>query len=326
MEGRMKKFLTVICIVVLAATLCMCFVGCNDKADYTVGICQLVTHDALDAATKGFKDALTEELKKEGKTVKFIEQNGANDSGMCSTIVNDFVAKNVNLIMANATPALQAAANATETIPVLGTSVTEYGVALGIKNFSGVVGSNVSGTSDLAPLTEQAQMMIDLLPSMKKAGLLYCTAEDNSLYQVNVVKAYLEGKGITCTAYGFTDSNDIRSVVERLAAECDACYIPTDNTAASNGEIIDSVLGGANIPVFAGEEGICKACGFATLSISYEGIGRKTGKMAAEILLGKADVKTMAISYDESPVKKYDKVRCQKLGITVPSDYEEIVR
>ena len=324
----MKKILALICIVLVASVVCFCFVGCNEKADFTVGIVQLVTHDALDAATQGFKDALEEEMKKAGKTVKFDYQNASNDTNACSTIANSFVSKNVNLIMANATPALQAAANSTTTIPILGTSVTEYGVAFKITNFSGTVGGNISGTSDLAPLTEQAQMMIDLLPDMKKVGLLYCSSEANSQYQVDVVKAYLEERNITCAIYTFSDSNDIGTVVAKLVSECDACYIPTDNTAASNGEIINEKCLEAKVPVFAGEEGICKACGFATLSISYYGIGVKTGKMAAEILLNNADISKMAIAYDEAPVKKYDAERCAALGIDIPEGqgYEAIVK
>lgn len=330
MEVLMKKIIAIISVVLIATVLCLCFVGCTDKADFTVGIVQLVTHDALDAATQGFRDALKAELEKEGKTVEFDYQNASGDSGLCTTIANSFKSKNVDLIMANATDALQAAASATTTIPILGTSITEYGVALGIQNFTGTVGSNVSGTSDLAPLTDQAQMIIDLIPNVQNVGLLYCSAEANSKYQVDVVKAYLEARGVTCTYFSFVDTTDINAVVTGIAESTspryDAVYIPTDNTAASNGSIIKAALGPARIPIFAGEEGICKSSdGVVTLSISYYNIGVKTGKMAAQILLGKADIKTMAIQYDEAPVKKYNKARCEELGITVTSDYEELV-
>ena len=203
MKISVKKALSLVLVVATLMCCTLSFASCTEKKAYTVGICQLVTHDALDAATKGFKDALIKELGEENIT--FLEQNAANDTNVCLTIVNDFVSKKVDLIMANATPALQAAYNATKTIPILGTSVTEYGVALGIENFSGTVGGNVSGTSDLAPLTEQADMILELYPDVKKVGLLYCSAEANSEYQVKVVEDYLTGKGITCTRYSFSD-------------------------------------------------------------------------------------------------------------------------
>lgn len=335
MKKTFRKLLTSLAALSLAAITALTVVGCGgstvkvnpDKSEYVVGICQLVQHNALDAATKGFRDALTEELANENRTVRFDEQNAQGDSNTCSTIVNSFVSNDVDLIMANATPALQAAYNATETIPVLGTSITEYGVALGIDNFTGVVGNNVSGTSDLAPLTSQAQMMLDLLPSANNFGILYCSAEPNSLYQANEVQKYLENNGKTVTKYTFSDSNDIASVVTQAAQNSDCIYVPTDNTAASNTGIIDQVCSERNVPVFAGEEGICKGCGFATLSISYYNLGVATGKMAAKVLLGKEDITKMQIGYDETPVKKYSAERCAQLGITVPTDagYVELV-
>ncbi len=323
----MKKFLTLATAAVMGFA-CIGASACkDDKADYTVGIVQLVSHDALDTATQGIKDALTDKLEDAGKTVKFDYQNASNDTTICTTIANDFASKNVDLIMANATPALQAAYAATTSIPILGTSITEYGVALGIENFSGTVGTNVSGTADLAPLDEQATMMVDLLnlTAEDKVAILYCSAEPNSKYQADVVKSELAEKNITADVKTFTDSNDIASICNGIVSGgYDAVYVPTDNTVASNTATIDSILRGADIPVFAGEEGICKGCGFATLSISYYNIGVKTGEMAAEILLGKADIREMAIAYDQAPVKKYNATICAELGITVPDGYEII--
>ena len=235
----------------------------------------------------------------------------------CSTIVNSFVAENVDLIMANATAALFSAYNATETIPILGTSITEYGVALELDNFNGTVGGNVSGTSDLAPLDTQAEMMVDVLglKSGDKVGLLYCSSENNSKYQVDKVSEYLTAKGIVCTEYKFTDSNDLQTIAQNAASNSDAIYVPTDNVVASNTEIIYNVCSPNNVPVFAGEQDTCRGCGFATLAISYYNIGKKTGEMAAKILLGEADISTMAIEYDAAPVKKYNKAICEQLGI-----------
>lgn len=315
----MKKLMA----LCLALILVLGLAACGQKADdtYTVGICQLVQHEALDAATQGFKDALTEAL---GEKVTFVEQNASGDSNTCSTIINDFVSKNVDLILANATPALQAAASGTMTIPILGTSITEYGVALELKDFNGTVGGNISGTSDLAPLDEQVNMLAELLSDAKKVALVYCSAEPNSKYQVEEVKRFLEEKGLTAELYAFSDSNDIAAVTTAACEFADALYVPTDNTAASSAGIIDGVALEAKIPVICGEEGICKGCGIATLSISYYDLGQQTGKMAADILTGKADISKMPIAYAPNFVKKYDEARCQELGIAVPDDYQPI--
>ena len=287
---------------------------------YTVGICQLVQHAALDAATQGFEDALTAEF---GENVKFDFQNAQGDSATCATIANGFVSAGVDLIMANATPALQAAQSATNEIPVLGTSVTEYGVALGLSDFSGTVGGNISGTSDLAPLDQQADMIVEWMPEAKKVGLLYCSAEANSQYQVDEVQKYLEAKGVTATQYAFSDSNDLSSVCQKAADENDALYVPTDNTVAANTGIVDGICRPAKKPVFAGEEGICAGCGVATLSISYYDLGYTTGEMAVKILKGESNVSDMPIEYTDV-TKKYNKAICDDLGLTAPEGYEAI--
>nr|WP_325195001.1 ABC transporter substrate-binding protein [uncultured Oscillibacter sp.] len=285
---------------------------------YSVGICQLVQHEALDAATQGFIDALNEKLPGQ---VEIDNQNASNDIPMCSTIVNQFISADVDLIMCNATPALQAAAAATTTIPILGTSVTEYGVALGISDFDGTVGGNISGTSDLAPLDQQAAMIQELFPDAKTVGLIYCSAEANSQYQVDVVKAELEKLGYTATLYSFSDSNDLAAVTESAVAASDVIYVPTDNTVAANTGIIDNICRPAKVPVVAGEEGIVRGCGVATLSISYYDIGYKTGEMAAQVLTGEADISTMPIEYAPQFTKKYNAEICADLGLEIPSDY-----
>ena len=287
---------------------------------YTVGICQLVQHEALDAATQGFQDALAEQL---GDAVSFDLQNAQNDSATCATICNGFVSAGVDLIMANGTAALQAAQAATADIPILGTSITEYGVALGLDDFSGTVGGNISGTSDLAPLEEQAAMIVEWMPDAQTVGLLYCSAEANSQYQVDVVQAELEAAGLTVTQYPFSDSNDLSSVCQQAATESDVLYVPTDNTVAANTGIVDGICRPMGKPVFAGEEGICRGCGVATLSISYYDLGYTTGEMAAQILTGEADISTMAIQYT-NVTKKYNQTICDELGLTVPEGYEAI--
>lgn len=318
----MKKFLAILLTAVMSLGLVACGNSSSDKKTYNVGICQLVQHEALDAATQGFKDALTEELGEDAVT--FDEQNAQGDSATCSTIINGFVSDNVDLILANATPALQAAQAGTNEIPILGTSVTEYGVALGIKDFDGLVGSNISGTSDLAPLDQQAAMLKELFPDKKNVGLVYCTAEANSQYQVDTVKKELEKLGYTCKLYGFSDSNDLNSVAKTAADESDVIYVPTDNTVASNASIIDNIYRPAKIPVIAGEEGICKGCGVATLSISYYDLGVATGKMAAKVLTGESKIEEMKIEYAPEFTKKYNKEICEDLGIEIPDDYVAI--
>ena len=288
---------------------------------YTVGIVQLVPHVALDAATQGFKDALNEALPGQ---VEFKEGVGAGDSATCTPIVTDFVASNVDLIMANATPALQAAAAATADIPILGTSVTEYGVALDIDNFTGLVGSNISGTSDLAPLDAQAAMVKEWFPDAKTVGLIYCSAEANSQYQIDEIQKLLEADGITCTQYPFADSNDMAAIVQTAADNSDVIYVPTDNTAASNAGIIDNICRPAGVPVIAGEEGICAGCGVATLSISYYDLGIATGKMAAKILTGESKIEEMPIGYAETVTPKFNETICTELGLTVPAGYNPI--
>jgi len=292
----------------------------SDDTTYTIGICQLVQHEALDAATQGFKDALTQEF---GDNVTFDEQNASGDSAQCTTICTGFASNGVDLILANATASLQAASSATATIPILGTSITEYGVALSIDDFDGTVGGNISGTSDLAPLDQQADMIVELFPDAENVGIMYCSAEANSVYQADTVKGYLEEKGLNVTVYTFSDSNDVSSVTESACSENDVLYIPTDNTAASCTEAISNVAIPAATPIVCGEEGICAGCGVATLSIDYYELGKTTGEMAIKILNGE-DISTMAIEYYDNPVKKYNKSICDQLGITVPDDYEAI--
>lgn len=319
-KTSVKVITIVLALVLICGTLAAC--GGNNGTTtekYKIGVIQLMEHVALDAATEGFKQAVIDELGEEN--VDFDIQNGQGDPQTCSTIANQFVSNNVDLILANATPALQSAAAATADIPILGTSVTEYGVALDLKDFNGTVGGNISGTSDLAPLDKQAAMITEWCPDAKIVGLLYCSKEANSQYQVDVVKAELEKAGLTATLYPFSDSNDLAQVCTTAADNCDVIYVPTDNTVAENTGIIDNICEPKKIPVIAGEEGICSGCGIATLSISYYDLGYTTGKMAVQILKGEADVSTMAIGYAETQTPKYNKQNCEALGITPLEGY-----
>lgn len=292
--------------------------------DYKVGVVQLVQHEALDAASQGFKDKLEEMISEAGGTVDVQVQNASNDSANCTTIANSFVSSGVDLIMANATPALQAAQAGTADIPILGTSVSDYGTALGLSEWTGKTGTNISGTTDLAPLDGQAEMLQELFPDAKNVGLLYCSGEPNSAYQINTIKPILEGMGYTCTEYAFTDSNDVASVAQNAASASDVIYIPTDNTAASCTEAIANVVLPAKVPVIAGEQGICAGCGVATLSIDYYELGQITGEMAYDILVNGSNPGEMEVQPAPNFTKMYNAANCEALGITVPEGYTAI--
>lgn len=329
-----KKFLSLL----LALTMGLTFAGCggseqpsssqqtaqtesSDSPSYTVGICQFSQHPALDAATQGFTDALEEALPGQ---VNFQMENASNDIPTCGVICNGFVANQVDLILANATPCLQAAASSTVDIPILGTAVTEYGVALDIDDFDGIVGGNISGTSDLAPLDQQAAMIKELFPEAKNVGILYCSAEANSVYQSNVVQKELEQLGFTVQVYTFADSNEVSAITATACDENDVLYMPTDNTIALCAEAIHNVAEPAGVPIINGEANPCKICGVATLSIDYYELGRTTGKMAAEILSGKKDISQMPVEYFPEPQKLFNPSIAESLNVTIPEDYSPI--
>ncbi len=333
----MNKKIRKILAAVLALSMIAClFASCdktpansdepstdNDSAAvvYNVGICQLVQHEALDAATQGFMDALKAKF---GDNVKFSLQNAAGDSNTCSTIVNQFVSDDVDLIMANATPALQAAVAATDKIPIVATSVTDFATALEISDWTGKTGVNVTGTADLAPLADQAKIFTEILPEAKKIGILYCSSEANSKYQSDVISAEFDKLGLEYDVYTVADTNEIASVVTKACEEVDAIYIPTDNTIASATAAVNEIAAPANIPIIAGEEGICKGCGVASLSINYYSLGYNAGNMAAEILANGKNPADMEIQYATELTNKYVAERAEALGITIPDTYVAI--
>lgn len=328
MKKSVKRIIALCLTVLLVAS---CFAGCaaeeksNDAKVYKIGICQLVQHEALDAATKGFIDKLTALGEANGITFEFDTQNASGEATNCTTITSNFVSNNVDLIMANATDAMAAASQATADIPIVATSITDYATGLGISDWTGKTGFNVTGSSDLAPLAEQAAMIKELCPDAKNIGILYCSAEKNSKYQSDVITESITALGMTVKEYTFVDTNDVTAVTQQIVSDgCDAVFVPTDNTAASNGEAINNVLEPAGIPVVAGEEGICKKCGVATLSISYYSIGEAAGQMAYDILVNGQNPADMEIQYATDLTKKYVADRAEKLGLTMPADYEAI--
>ena len=324
MKKSIKRIVAICLAVVLVGTV---FAACSSKDNesgtnkdsYKIGIAQWEDHPALNAATEGFKKAVEDKLGAD--KVDFEYNTAQGETTNCSTIVNRYAANKVDLIMANATPVVQSAVSATKEIPIVGTSVTEYGVALGIKDFSGKTGNNVTGTSDLAPLDQQAAMIKEICPDTKTVGIVYCSGEPNSKYQATEVTKYLADLGIKATEYPFADSNDLQSIATKAVSENDALYVPTDNVAAKNTGIIDAVARPAKTPVFAGEEGIAKGCGIVTLTISYYDIGYAAGEMAAQILAEGKNPAEMEIRYAPQFTKKYNAEICKELGISVSDDF-----
>ncbi len=320
----MKKTLAILCALAMLVAVCVCgqVAAFADGEQYNVGICQLVQHPALDAATQGFMDALTEKL---GDSVTFSVQNASGDSATCAVICNQFVSDEVDLILANATPALLAAQSATGSIPILGTSVTDYASALEIaaEDWTGATGMNISGTSDGVPAQAQAELLQEVFGDAKNVGLLYCSGEPNSKFQADEIRPILEEMGYSVKDYTFADSNDVALVSANACDDCDVLYIPTDNTAASNAELINNVCLEKKVPVVAGEEGLCAGCGCVTLSISYYDLGVVTGEMAAKILTEGADVSALEIEY--APFTgKFNAANCEALGVEVPEGFEAI--
>lgn len=293
----------------------------TDGKVYHIGVCQLVEHEALDAATQGFQDALKDKLGE--NNVVFDVQNAQGEETNCATICTGFVSDNVDLILANATASLQAASAATNSIPIVGTSITDYATALNADDWNGTSGTNITGTSDLAPLDQQEAMIKELVPDVTQVGIVYCSAEANSVFQANQIEATLEKDGIAYKEYSAADSNEIQSVVTKAVSECDCLYVPTDNTMAANVDIIKNVTVPAGIPVIAGEEGICQGA-LATLSISYYDIGQAAGEMAYEILVNGKDPGTMEIEYASATTKEYNADVADALGITIPDDYVKL--
>lgn len=317
--NRLSKITALFLAILLVLSLAACSAG-KSSAAYKVGICQLVQHDAHNSATQGFMDALNEVLPGQ---VSFNVQNASNEIPVCTSIVNQFIAEDTDLIMANATPALQAAASATAEIPILGTSVTDYAAVMGIADFSGTVGGNVSGTSDLVSVEKQAEMVQAWFPNAKNIGMLFCSAEANSRFQVDVMTEALEQIGYSCTEFSFTDANDLPSVLTGAAETCDLLYVPTDNAVAANAAIIDNYCRPEKLPIIGGDLGICKACTVATLGLDYYDLGYKTGLMAGDILTGSADISRMPVEYADCSYV-YNADICAELGIIPVEGYSAI--
>lgn len=332
-----KKVRRILSLIFALSMIACIFAGCtttpvNEETSsgeaeitgevYRIGVCQLVQHNAIDDSAKGFIDALRAKL---GDNVEFDIQNAAGDSSTCSTIINQFVSSNVDLIMTNTTSALQTAMSATAEIPIVATSITDFATALEADEWTGCTGINVTGASDLMPIPTQATMFGELLPDAKSIGIVYCSSEPNSKYQVDMISAEFDKLSIAYNIYTVADSNEVATVVTKACSENDALYIPADNTLVSATATIDEIAAFSKTPVITADEGSAAVCAVATLSVNYYDIGYKAGEMAYDILVNGKDPAEMQIEYSANPTKKYIKTNCQALGITVPDDYEELI-
>ena len=318
----MKKIIAITLAALMLLSLAACGGTASDDGKYVIGICQMTKHPSLDHASEGFKDAVIAALGEDN--VVFKEQDAAGEYATCGVVIDGFIAEGVDMILANSTTPLQVAVSATDEIPILGTSITDYAAALNMSEWTGSVEGNVAGTTDLAPLDQQAAVIAELFPEAQNVGLLYCSSEPNSVYQIRIIGEYLADMGYTCTEFAFADVNDMSYVVETACENADVIYIPTDNTCATYTENIANVVLPAGVPVVTGDTSTCAAAGVATFSISYYDLGRVTGEMAVQILTGEADIADMAIQSAGEAAKMYNPANCEKLGITVPDGYQPV--
>lgn len=287
-------------------------------AGFRIGIIQLTEHPALDAARDGFIDALVAAgFSKDNIDV----QNAQGEIPNCAPIATKFVNDKVDLILAIATPAAQTAAQATTEIPILATAVTDF-VDAGLVDSNEVPGGNVSGTSDMNPIAEQADLLVKLVPEAKTVGILYCSAEDNSILQANLAREALEALGLTVNEYPVADVNEIQPVTTKAVGEVDAIYVPTDNLFAEHMPTAALVTEPAKIPVICGESGMVNSGGTATYGINYYNLGKLAGEQAVEILLNGADISTMPIGFAAAEDLEFavNEENCAAIGIEIPAD------
>ena len=306
----------------LCAALALSGCGSTDETAYRIGIVQQDEHSSLDAATQGFEDKLMELLGEENVTFDY--QNAQGEQANSTTIATKFVSDGCDLILANGTTALQSAAAATADIPIVGTSVTDY-IAAGAVNSNEKPGTNVTGVSDLGEIKAQVDVLLTFCQPDTKIAVVYCSAEPNSTYQADLAKKYLDEQKIPYAIYTAADSNEIQAVVTKAVADCNAMYIPTDNTFANNMEIVKNIAVPARVPTVTGAEAMCEVGALATLSISYYDLGAKAAEMAYDILVNGKKPAEMTIEYlTDGLVPKYNADIAEALGVTIPEGMEPV--
>ena len=318
----MKRVLAMMMTAMMLLTLCACGGAADQKDGYSVGIVQLMQHVALDQATQGFQDALKEKL---GDKVSFDVQLASGEPTNCTTIVTKFVNDGVDLIMGNATPAVIAAKEATSTIPIVGTSVTDYvAEEAAIVASNEAPGGNVTGYSDLSDIAAHVDLTKKLCPDAKTVAIIYCSAEPNSVIQGKQAEELYQAAGLTTVTLTASDITTISSVVTSACDQADVNYIPTDNLFAENMESVKNIAEPAKIPVICGEGGMVQSGGTATVSIDYYTLGLRAGEMAYEIMVNGADPATTPIGFmsadDMELVINEENVAA--IGLTIPEDLE----
>lgn len=318
---------------VLTAAAMLAAAGCNGNTTtdsetsdngekVQIGIIQLMAHDALDQSYEGFIQALKDGGYDESKA-EITYQNGQGETTNLSTIADQYIGKNVDLIFAIATPAAQAAAGKTTEIPIIGTAITDFAEA-GLVESNDNPGTNVSGTTDMNPIEGQLDLLFELAPEAKTIGFIYNSSEDNSQLQVKIAKEYLDTKGIAYTEKTVSTTNDVQQAVTSLVNDCDAIYVPTDNVLASAMSIVSEVTASSKTPVVCGESGMVKSGGLATLGINYYNLGYQAGEMAIRVLDG-ADISTMAIEASTNYDFCINGDVADAIGVTVPEKYADSV-
>ena len=322
--SKKMKLLSLGVATVLAAGV---FAGCGGSQQagsssgktYKIGVVQLVEHNALDAANKGFVDGLKERGYEQGKNVEFDQQNAQADQSNLQNIAQRFVSGKMDLICAIATPAAQTVANATKDIPIVGTAITDYvGAKLAASNEK--PGGNITGTSDMNPIKEQIDLLLKIKPDAKTIGTIYCSSEVNSEVQIKAMQEYEETKGLTVKVATISTVNDLQQAAQSLVGSVDAFYEPTDNIVASAMPTLVAITDPAKIPVICAEPNMVKAGGLATYGIDYYKLGVQTGHMAADILEGKSKPADMSIEMAKDLKVTVNKADAARLGLTLPED------
>ena len=331
----MKKVLKVLAVILAVAMICVT-AACSGKNEpavtdpaadnvssdktFKIGVIQLLEHDALNANYQGFADKINELMPGQ---IEIDYQNAQGEQSNCTTIVNKFVSDNVDMIFAIATPAAQAAKTATSDIPILISSVTDPKEA-GLVDSNEAPGANLTGTSDLNPIEQQSELLLQLVPDAKTVGVFYNSGEDNSIFQYNLAKEALEAKGVTVQAYTVSDATQLETVAQSAVGKIDAAYIGTDNLIASSMGTVSKVLTEAGVPIICGEENMVINGGTATYGLNYYNLGVKTAEMAYDVLVNGADTATMAIQY--LPAEELDfavnKDILAQLDIALPAELE----